>query len=175
MIFRELEIAGVFLISLEKKEDDRGFFARSFCKKEFAAAGLCTEFVQGNLSFNKKRGTLRGMHYQREPYGEVKVVSCVSGAIYDVVLDIRQESKTFGKWLSIELTMGNRNMLYIPKGIAHGFQTLQDDTTVYYQMGEFYVPAAAAGIKFDDMRFNIKWPLDDKIVSDKDMSYCCGR
>ena len=171
MIFQELSIAGVFLISLEKHEDERGFFARSFCKEEFAANGLWTDFVQCNLSYNKKKGTLRGMHYQKPPHEETKVVTCIQGAVYDVVLDIRKDSANYGTWLAIELSAGNRDMLYLPAGVAHGFQTLCDQTTLYYQMGNFYEPNAAEGIRFDDERFHIVWPLPQKIMSLKDKAF----
>lgn len=171
MIFKELGISGVYLITPEKHEDNRGFFARSYCQKEFEALGLHTSFVQCNLSFNAKKGTLRGMHYQKPPHEEVKAVSVPRGAIYDVVLDIRPNSPTYGKWISETLSEENYNTLYIPRGLAHGFQTFRDDTLVYYQMGSFYAPEAAAGIRFDDKRFNIKWPLGDMIISDKDLSY----
>lgn len=169
MIFDELEIEGVYKITLEKKEDDRGFFARCYCKREFEEHNLHTSFVQENLSFNKRKGTLRGMHYQRAPYGEVKVVSCLHGAIYDVVLDIREGSPTYGKWIAEILTGQNYTMLYIPEGMAHGFQTLEDDTLVHYQMGTFYVPEAAEGIRFDDERFRIAWPINEKIISERDL------
>lgn len=171
MLFKELKIPGVWLISPEKHEDTRGFFARVYCEREFAEHGLHTSFVQENISYNRYRGTLRGMHYQREPHGEVKVVSCLRGAIYDVVLDICEDSPTYGKWIAETLTAENNAMLYIPKGMAHGFQTLEDDTLVHYQMGEFYVPEAAAGIRFDDERFRIEWPIEEKIMSEKDLSY----
>ncbi|WP_019552557.1 dTDP-4-dehydrorhamnose 3,5-epimerase [Propionispira raffinosivorans] len=171
MIFKELAIPGVYLISIEKHEDERGFFARSFCQKEFAEYGLCTEFLQCNLSYNKKKGTLRGMHYQIPPYEEVKVVSCLQGAIYDVALDVRKNSKTYGKWVAAELSAENHQMLYIPAGVAHGFQSLRDDSIVYYQMGSFYQPDSGEGIGYNDERFNIQWPILDKIISKKDQSY----
>lgn len=166
-----MEIAGVYLISPEKHEDSRGFFTRTYCEKEFAEHGLHTTFVQENLSYNKHRGTLRGMHYQMPPYEEVKVVSCVRGSIYDVVLDIRESSTSYGKWIARTLTAENNDMLYIPAGMAHGFQTLADDTLVHYQMGEFYMPGVAAGIRFDDERFHIQWPIEEKIMSEKDRNY----
>lgn len=171
MLFKELEIAGVYLISPEKHEDARGFFARVYCEREFEEHGLHTSFVQENISYNRCRGTLRGMHYQKIPYGEVKIVSCLRGAIYDVVLDIREKSPTYGKWIAERLTGKNNAMLYIPEGLAHGFQTLDDDTLVHYQMGEFYAPEAAAGIRFDDERFCIEWPIEEKIMSERDLSY----
>ncbi len=171
MIFEELEIAGVWLITPEPIEDDRGFFARSFCRHEFESHGLATDFVQCNLSYNAKKGTLRGMHRQVPPYEEIKIVSCMRGAIYDVVLDVRKDSPTFGKWVAAELSEKNHRMLYISKGMAHGFQTLLDDTLVYYQMGEFYKPGAESGIRYDDSKFGIQWPIEKKIMSDKDMGY----
>lgn len=171
MIFEELSIAGVYRISLEKHEDNRGFFARTFCKKEFAAHNLVTDFVQCNLSYNRIKGTLRGMHFQTPPYEEIKIVSCMHGTVYDVVLDIRENSETYGKWLSQELSEDNNIMLYIPKGLAHGFQTLTDEALVYYQMSSFYSPNAASGIRFDDKRFNIIWPIENKIMSEKDREY----
>ena len=171
MIFKELEIDGVYKISLEKREDDRGYFARCYCEREFKTHGLHTSFVQENLSFNERKGTLRGMHYQKAPYGEVKVVSCLHGAIYDVVLDIREGSSTYGKWIAETLTGENNDMLYIPEGMAHGFQTLEADSLVHYQMGAFYVPEAAKGIRFDDERFRISWPIEEKIISEKDLKF----
>ena len=171
MIFKELSIAGVYLISLEKHEDERGFFARTFCKKEFAEHNLVTDFVQCNLSYNRVKGTLRGMHFQRPPHEEVKIVSCLRGAIYDVVLDIRESSPTYGKWLAEELTEENHNMLYIPAGLAHGFQTLSDESLVYYQMSEFYAPNSASGVRYNDERFKIKWAGDVTIISEKDKNY----
>lgn len=170
MKFKELSIQGVYLISLEKYEDNRGFFARSYCEQEFKAYGLHTYFPQQNLSYNLKKGTLRGMHYQKAPHEEVKVVSCLKGSVFDVVLDIRENSPTYGKWVGEVLSGENYNMLYIPKGLAHGFQTLEDDTLVHYQMGNFYAPEAAAGIRYDNARFNIKWPIEEKIISEKDLN-----
>lgn len=171
MLFKETIISGVYIIELEKKYDERGFFARTWCKNEFKEQGLESELAQCNLSYNKKCGTLRGMHYQIAPYGETKLVSCISGAIYDVIIDLRKESPTYEKWYSVELTAENGLMLYIPKGIAHGFQTLKDKTSVFYQMSEFYHPESARGIRWDDVKFNIKWPIAEKIISEKDQSY----
>lgn len=171
MIFTEIELKGAYLIEPEKLEDERGFFARSFCKKEFVEHDLLSEFVQCDFSYNKERGTLRGMHYQEEPYSEVKVVSCIRGAIYDVILDLRKDSETFGRWFSVELTAENYKMLYIPKGFAHGFQTLVNDSIVYYQMGEFYQPKSARGVRYDDERFKIVWPIEEIIISKKDRNY----
>jgi dTDP-4-dehydrorhamnose 3,5-epimerase len=171
MIFTEIQLKGAFLIELEPLEDDRGFFARSWCKREFDQHGLGTEFVQCNISFNWKRGTLRGMHYQSLPYEEIKLVRCTRGAIYDVVIDLRPESKTFREWVSIELTEDNRKMLYIPKGFAHGFLTLTENTEVFYQMSEFYAPGHAMGVRWNDPAFNIVWPIDVKVISEKDNKF----
>jgi dTDP-4-dehydrorhamnose 3,5-epimerase len=168
MIFTEIQLNGAFLIELERFEDERGFFARSWCKREFDQHGLKSEFVQCNISFNMKRGTLRGMHYQGAPYEEVKLVRCTKGAIYDVIIDLRPDSQTFREWFSTELTEDNRKMLYIPEGFAHGFLTLEDDTEVFYQMSEFYAPGYAMGVRWNDPVFNIVWPIDVKVISEKD-------
>ena len=168
MIFIEIQLKGAFLIELQRLEDERGFFARSWCKREFDQHGLKSKFVQCNISFNRKRGTLRGMHYQSEPYEEIKLIRCTKGAIYDVIIDLRPESKTFKEWFSTELTEDNRKMLYIPEGFAHGFLTLEDDTEVFYQMSEFYTPGHATGVRWNDPVFNIVWPIDVKVISEKD-------
>ena len=168
MIFTEIQLNGAFLIDLQRFEDERGFFARSWCKREFDQQGLRSEFVQCNISFNRKRATLRGMHYQSAPYEEIKLVRCTRGAIYDVIIDLRPVSQTFRKWFSIELTDDNRKMLYIPEGFAHGFLTLEDNTEVFYQMSEFYAPGHAMGVRWNDPAFNITWPIDVKVISDKD-------
>ena len=171
MKFTPTKLSGVYVIDLEPHEDDRGFFARTFCKREFAEHGQCTDFVQCNLSYNKKRGTLRGMHYQKHPYEEIKIVSCMKGALYDVVLDIRKDSGTYGEWIAEKLTDTNHRMLYIPKGLAHGFQTLTDDCLMYYQMGQFYTPSSGSGICYDDERFHIVWPIKEKTISKQDQSW----
>lgn len=153
------------------------FFARTFCRKEFESHGLNPDLVQCNISYNKKKGTLRGVHYQAAPYEEAKLVSCIRGAIYDVIIDMRPDSPTYGQWIAVELTArrlpftAHFRMLYVPKGFAHGFQTLEDDTLVFYQMSEFYHPESARGIRWDDPMFVIQWPIYDKIISDKDRSY----
>lgn len=171
MIFRETKIRGAFIINVEPINDERGFFARSWCAKEFAEHGLDANLVQCNLSYNAKRGTLRGMHYQVAPHEETKVVSCTVGSIYDVILDLREDSPTFGKWEAFELSAVNNSILYIPRGVAHGFQTLGDDTIVFYQMGEFYHPESANGVRWDDPAFSIEWPIADIIMSEKDKNY----
>ena len=171
MIFQELSIPGVWLIEPEKQADHRGFFARAWCQREFEARGLTTSFVQGNISFNKKKGTLRGLHYQAPPYEEAKLVRCTQGALYDVIVDLRQDSPTRGQWLAVELSAENYRMLFIPAGVAHGFQTLADNTEIFYQMSEFYQADAARGIRWDDLELNITWPLPEPIISPKDLSF----
>jgi dTDP-4-dehydrorhamnose 3,5-epimerase len=171
MIFTETRLQGAFIIDLEPIEDDRGFFARAWCQREFEAHGLKARWVQGNISFNKKKGTLRGMHYQAKPHEEVKLVHCPRGVLYDVILDLRPESATFKQWLGVELTAENRRMLYIPEGFAHGFQTLEDDTEAFYQMSEFYHPESARGVRWNDPAFGIVWEKEEKIVSTRDQEY----
>jgi dTDP-4-dehydrorhamnose 3,5-epimerase len=171
MIFAETSLRGAFIIDLERMEDERGFFARSFCQKEFLAHGLKTEIAQSNVSFNRKKGTLRGMHFQRPPRAEAKLVRCTQGSIYDVVIDLRPDSATFCKWIGIELRADNRTALYIPEGFAHGFQTLRDNTELFYQMFTSYAPEWQRGVRWDDPAFDIKWPLPDPIMSERDRSY----
>jgi dTDP-4-dehydrorhamnose 3,5-epimerase len=171
VIFTETELKGAFIIEPERLEDERGFFARTFCAMEFEAHGLNPRLVQCSISFNTKRGTLRGMHYQVPPHAEAKLVRCTMGAIYDVIIDLRRESSTFKQWLATELTAETRRMLYVPNGFAHGFQTLEDNTEVYYQMSEFYHPEYARGIRWDDPVFGIEWPLVAPILSEKDQGY----
>jgi len=156
---------------VEKHEDERGFFARAFCQKEFSELGLEPRFVQCNISYNKKKGTLKGMHYQAHPHEEAKLVRCSSGAIYDVVIDLRKDSSTFKEYFSIELAADSYTMLYVPKGFAHGFITLADDTEVFYQMSEFYEPTAARGLRWNDPAFGINWPIDVSSISEKDKTY----
>lgn len=172
MIFKETRLKGAYIIELERLEDERGFFARSFCRKEFEKHGLNPRVAQCNISHNKKKGTLRGMHYQVAPHEEAKLVSCIRGAIYDVIIDLRPDSTTYCQWFAVELTAEDCKMLYVPEGLAHGFQTLEDDTLVFYQMSEFYHPERARGVRWDDSTFEIGWPeVSRRIVSDKDQSY----
>jgi dTDP-4-dehydrorhamnose 3,5-epimerase len=172
MIFTETKIKGVYVIEPELLMDERGFFARSFCKEEFQKHGLDFDIVQCNISYNKKKGTLRGMHYQVPPFEEAKIVSCTKGSIYDVVIDLRRDSPTYCKWIASNLTHENFKMVYIPKGCAHGFQTVKDDTMVYYQMGERFHPECAQGVWWDDPLFLITWPMrHDATISDKDKQY----
>ena len=172
MIFRETKLKGAFIIEPERLEDERGFFAHTFCQGEFGTHGLNTRFAQCNISFNKRKGTLRGMHYQVAPYEEAKLVRCTMGAIYDVIIDLRPESLTFKQWMAVELTAENRRMLYIPEGFAHGFQTLEGNTEVFYQMSEFYHPECARGVRWDDPAFGIQWPIkEEMIISSRDLSF----
>jgi dTDP-4-dehydrorhamnose 3,5-epimerase len=168
MIFTETKLSGAYIIEPERLDDERGFFARSWCKQEFESHGLNPKLVQCNISFNHKRGTLRGMHYQTEPYPEAKLVRCTMGAIYDVIIDLRPDSPTFKQWAAVELTADNRRMLYVPEHFAHGFVTLADNTEVFYQMSEFYHPDCASGIRWDDPAIGIEWPEDKRLLSDKD-------
>jgi len=171
MKFASTQIKGVYLIDLQRNGDERGFFARMFCKEEFACHGLSTNFVQVNTSFSAKKGTLRGMHYQRYPHAETKLVKCIQGALHDVVLDLREESDTFGQHQAFELTAENRTMVYIPAGCAHGFMTLENNTEIMYMVSAFYAPDAEAGVRFDDVQFNISWPMKPGNISAKDKSY----
>lgn len=171
MLFTETKLKGAFIIDLEKLEDQRGFFARSWCKKEFETRGLNPNLVQCNISFNKKAGTLRGMHYQAAPYEEAKLVRCTKGSIYDVIIDLRPDSSTNKKFFSITLSADNRKMIYIPEKFAHGFLTLEDDTEVFYQMSEFYAPEYAKGYRWNDRAFNILWPREVKVISERDKNY----
>ncbi len=161
----------MYLIELERRVDDRGFFARSFCEDELATAGLHVHYPQGNVSWNAKRHTLRGMHYQAAPHGEVKIVSCTAGAIYDVVVDLRVDSPTRFQWLGVELTPEARNQLYIPAGFAHGFLTLADATEVHYRMGTSYVADLARGFRHDDPLIGIAWPAPPAVISSRDATY----
>lgn len=170
MIFLEAPLRGAYVIEVEKHEDERGFFARSWCAREFAAKGLDPHLVQCNVSFNKRKGTLRGLHYQIPPYAEVKLVRCTKGSLFDVIVDLRKDSPTFLKWFAIELTATNHRMLYIPKLFAHGFQTLEDDTEIFYQMSEFYEPPASKGLRWNDPRLGINWPDADRTMSQKDQA-----
>jgi dTDP-4-dehydrorhamnose 3,5-epimerase len=171
MKFTELPLQGAFILELEKKSDERGFFARSFCAREFTDHQLNPDIVQCNLSFNSNRGILRGMHMQKNPFSEAKLVTCFLGTIYDVIIDLRPDSSTYCKWFSIELRSDAYKSLYIPEGFAHGFQTLEDDTLVHYQMSQYFKPEYAYGIRWNDPYFNIDWPILDPIISDKDNNY----
>tara|TARA_B110000438_G_scaffold246564_1_gene248206 strand:+ start:550 stop:1095 length:546 start_codon:yes stop_codon:yes gene_type:complete len=171
MIFNKTKLDGAYTIDLEKYEDDRGFFARSWDVKKFKENKLKSELVQCNISFSKKRGTLRGMHYQSTPYEEAKLVWCPKGSIYDVVIDLRPKSKTFKKWISFEINDKNYLMVYVPEGFAHGFITLEDNTVVHYQMSEAFRPEYSQGVLWNDSTFKIKWPIKPSIISKRDNSF----
>jgi len=171
MVFNKTKLPGVVWIEIEPKVDERGFFARSWCQKEFTGNGLNSRLVQSSLSFNKRRGTLRGIHYQIDPFPETKVVRCTSGGIYDVVVDLRQHSPTFKEWIAIVLNSTNKHMVYVPEGCGHGFLTLEDQTEVSYQMSEFYYPELARGVRWDDPAFQIEWPEPVQVISERDRTY----
>ena len=171
MKFAATALAGAFIIDIERLPDERGFFARTFCRDEFAAHGLRTEFVQSNTTFNQRRGTLRGMHFQREPHAEAKLVRCTRGAIYDVIVDLRPESPSYCRWVAVELTADNERILYVPEGVAHGFQTLADASEVFYQMAAMYRPESSAGVRWNDPAFAIRWPLAASVISARDAGY----
>jgi dTDP-4-dehydrorhamnose 3,5-epimerase len=171
VIFNQLDIPGAYLVLPERHEDERGFFSRTWCNREFNERGLNSTPVQCNISFNKVKATLRGMHYQAPPHEEAKLVRCTAGAILDVVVDLRRDSPTFLQHSSATLTAGNRHSLYVPEGCAHGFMTLEDSTEVFYQMTEFYAPGAARGVRWDDPAFQIPWPMTPAVISERDRTY----
>lgn len=171
MVFTETAIKGVYLIGLERKEDHRGFFARSWCHQEFEAHGLNPSLVQVNVGFSLKKGTLRGMHFQQQPHQEAKLVRCTMGQVFDVAVDLRLDSPTYRQWVGAELTAENRTMLYVPEGCAHGYQTLQDDTEVVYQTSQPFAAKYATGVRFDDPAFGIVWPLGVAVISDMDKAW----
>ncbi|MDB5411226.1 MAG: dTDP-4-dehydrorhamnose 3,5-epimerase [Rhodospirillales bacterium] len=168
MNFVATRLAGAFLIEIEPHEDERGSFARTWCGREFAARGLVIEIAQCSLSTNKRAGTVRGLHFQRAPHDEVKLVRCQRGAIFDVIVDLRPDSATFRRWQGFELSADNHRELYVPQGFAHGFQTLTDDAEIFYQISEYYVSEAAGGVRWDDPAFRVVWPLPISTISDKD-------
>lgn len=168
MIFTECPLTGAYVIDLQPAVDERGFFARTFCAQEFAAYNLATHWVQCNTSLTREKGSMRGLHFQAEPHSEAKLIRCTRGAVFDVAIDIRPKSPTFKRWFAVELTADNRRMFYIPTGFAHGFQTLADESELFYQMSAFYHPESARGIRWDDSDIAVAWPLDAAIVSDRD-------
>jgi dTDP-4-dehydrorhamnose 3,5-epimerase len=171
MLFDETKLPGVFEIHLDPHRDDRGFFARTWCQREFEAKGLNPKIAQCNISFNPRKGTLRGIHFQMPPSAEAKLVRCTKGAIYDVVLDLRSQSLSFGEWIGVTLSAANRDMIYVPEGCAHGFITLEDDTEVFYQMSQFYDAGTARGVRWNDPGFQIEWPLLPQVISERDQTY----
>lgn len=172
MIFIATRLDGAFVIELEKHQDERGYFARTFCQREFAAQGLSTNLAQANTSLSRFKGTLRGMHYQTGPHAETKLVRCLRGAVFDVIIDLRPESESYCQWFGVELTADNGKMLYVPEGFAHGYQTLQDTTELFYLVSQFYTPQAEQGVRWNDVRFGISWPQDKEVLlSDKDRAW----
>jgi dTDP-4-dehydrorhamnose 3,5-epimerase len=172
LIFTETRLKGAYIIDIEPHEDARGFFARVWCRKEFAQQGLVADLAQCSVAYNRKKGTLRGMHYQQAPHAEVKLVRCTKGSVYDVIIDLRPESKTCRQWVGVELTEDNRRTLYVPEGFAHGYITLQDNTELFYQMSEFYVPGAGTGVRWNDPVFSITWPdIGDITIDKKDQTW----
>jgi dTDP-4-dehydrorhamnose 3,5-epimerase len=171
MKFAETKLKGAYIIDVEPRGDDRGFFARAWCHNEFAELGLDTRVAQANISFNKDKGTVRGMHWQMPPFAETKLVRCIRGAVYDVIVDLRQDSPTFLQWMGVELSAENRRIILVPEGFAHGMQTLVDEAEVYYQVTEFYAPEAERGARYNDPAFGIEWPLPVGTQSEKDASW----
>ncbi|WP_076862748.1 dTDP-4-dehydrorhamnose 3,5-epimerase [Bradyrhizobium mercantei] len=171
MRFEATGLDGAWLVKLDAAHDERGFFARTFCEDEFRAQGIETRFPQHSISSSSRKGTLRGMHFQKDPHGEVKLVRCLNGSIWDVIIDLRANSPTFRQWRGFELSAENGSQLYIPKGFAHGFQTLSDNVQVNYLISEFYQPSAASGVRYNDPMFGISWPLAVSTISDKDQNW----
>ena len=171
MIFNETPLAGAYVIDLEKRGDERGFFARVFCENEFADHGLVTRIAQANNSLSAKKGTLRGLHYQLHPRAEVKIVRCTRGSMLDLILDLRKDSPTFGQYFSTELSVESHRMLYVPKGFAHSFITLEDNTEAFYLVDEFYAPEFERGVRWNDPEFGIRWPMEPVVLSEKDANY----
>jgi len=171
MIFTESKLKGAFVIDIERREDNRGFFARGFCQKEFADHGLKPVIAQANIAFNKSKGTLRGMHFQYPPAAETKLVRCTRGAILDIIVDLRPESATYLDHIAVELTANNHRALFVPERFAHGYQVLEDNTETSYQVGEFYAPAYESGLLHNDPRLGLQWPLQVAVISDKDQKF----
>lgn len=171
MKFTETRLQGAYLVDLQKMEDERGFFARAFCRSEFEQNGMVPDVVQANMSWNQARGTLRGMHYQHHPYQETKFIRCTRGAIYDVIIDLRKDSPDYGQWIGVELTADNRSALFVPRDFAHGFITLTDDTEVLYLVSQSYQPGSEGGIRWNDPHFKIEWPIEPVCISEKDANW----
>ena len=171
MIFTETALKGAYIIDLEKREDERGFFARTFCQEEWEAHGLINRVVQANTSYNRRKGTLRGMHYQRPPHAETKLVRATRGRVLDVIIDLRPDSPTYRRWVGVELSAETGRALYVPEGFAHGYQTLEDHSDVVYQVSAPYTPGAEGGVRYNDPAFDIRWPLPVTVISDKDAGW----
>ena len=175
MRFSELSLRGAYLVEIEPRTDERGFFARTFCEAEFGAVGLVNHFPQASISYNKRRGTVRGMHFQASPREETKLVRCLAGAVYDVIVDLRPSSPTYCRWAGVELSANNRSALYIPKGFAHGFQSLLDDSELLYMIDVGYVADAARGVRWNDPSINVRWPNPIEVIADKDNRFADWR
>jgi dTDP-4-dehydrorhamnose 3,5-epimerase len=172
LLITQTDLEGACIIDIDPRRDERGYFARVWCSREFDEQGLNTKLVQCNVAYNYKRGILRGMHYQNHPYAEVKLVRCTRGAVYDVIVDLRVDSPSYLKWVGVELTEENHRMLYVPEGFAHGYVTLQDDSELFYQVSQFYTPGAEGGIRWDDPAVGIEWPdVGELMISEKDRSW----
>lgn len=171
MLFTETELAGAYIIDFEKREDPRGFFSHAFSRAQFERHGLNPVIVDINFSYNRQRGTLRGMHFQREPYVQAKTVRCVRGAIHDIIIDLRPDSPTFKRWIGVDLTADNYRALYVPEGFGHGFQTLEDDCDVMYLVSQIYAPGTEGGLRYDDPAFGITWPLPVSVISERDLAW----
>jgi dTDP-4-dehydrorhamnose 3,5-epimerase len=171
LLFKELDLIGAYLVEIEPRADERGFFARTFCEDEFAAAGLVTRYPQTSISYNARRGTVRGMHFQAAPHEETKLVRCVTGAVYDVIVDVRPSSPTYLRSMGVELSAKNRSALYIPRGFAHGFQTLADDSELLYMIDVSYVAEAARGVRWNDLLLRLEWPDPIKVISGRDLEF----
>ncbi len=171
MIFTPAQLPGLWIIDLEKREDERGFLARTYCEREFAAHGLNTRWPQCNLTLTRRRGCLRGLHFQADPHPEIKLIRCAAGVIFDVLVDVRRGSPTFGQWQAFELSAASGRMLYVPGGFAHGFQCLTDHCEVFYQMSEFYYPELARGVRWDDPQLAIPWPISEPTLSERDRQW----
>lgn len=171
MIFEETALPGAFIVQLDRKGDERGFFARAWCERELEEQGLASRIVQANVSLSRVKGTLRGLHYQVPPAAETKLVRCTRGAIYDVILDVRPDSPTWGRWVGVELSADNYTMLYVPEGFAHAFQTLTVDAEVFYQVSAFYSPEHERGVRYNDPQFGIEWPEEITVISEKDRNW----
>jgi dTDP-4-dehydrorhamnose 3,5-epimerase len=171
MLFNETKLKRAYIIEFDKKEDKRGYFSRIFCKNEFKENNLNENLCQANISFNHRKGTLRGLHYQIEPFAEAKLIMCIWGEVYDVIVDLRPESPTYGKWTSVNLSKKDNKLLYVPEGIAHGYLTLEDRTGVLYHSSQFYSPKHERGIRYNDPAFDIEWPIEVEVSSDKDRNW----
>lgn len=171
MILRPLELDGAFIVEIEPREDHRGYYAQTFSAREFEARGLAGSFVEGGISHNARRGTIRGMHMQLGPYAQAKLIRCTRGAIYDVIIDLRDGSPTLGQWVAVDLSPSEMKLLYVPEGFAHGFQTVEDDAEVTYQLSDYHNPEAEFGVRWNDPAFNISWPIADVVISARDQSF----